>query len=517
MPDVIYLRKSRADQEVESHSDVDVLARHEEELRRNAARLGRTVTQVYREVASGDTITARPMMQRLLYEVEAGMWEAVHVVETSRLARGDTIDQGIVVRAFSLSHTLIITPQKIMDPNDEFDQDFFEFDLFMSRREYKMITRRMQRGRMASVREGKWPGNKAPFGYDREKISGEKGWSLTPNGDAPVVRDIYGWFTREGLGVSRIVRRLNEAGVLSPTGRDWTPCVVRGILSNPAYAGMVRWGYRAGVKTVDHGEVIRSRPRSRDYQVFPGRHEALVSREIYDAAQAKLANGKSRPGPKQMETKNPLGGLVYCARCGRAMVRRPYGNGYPDGLICPYTSCDTVGSNLPVVEENILEGLRAWLLQLDAGIRPEDTSEAAEAAQVEKNIQAVKKELDDLHMQLTRIYDLTEQGVYTSEDFLSRSRSNAERRKAAEERLVSLGERLRQLQATITAREHLAPVIRHVLDTYADASPAEKNALLKSVLRRVTYSKTNRDRWGSGSDMHLDLIPRLTPPSLTDN
>ena len=154
--------------------------------------------------------------------------------------------------------------------------------------------------------------------------------------------------------------------------------------------------------------------------------------------------------------------------------------------------------------------LRLWLSDLDAGKRPEDTAEAAELSQTEKRIAAVQKDLEDLSRQLTRIYDLTEQGVYTSDDFVTRSRENSSRRKAAEELLVSLGEQSRQLRQIIDARENLAPELRHVLDVYPTATPAEKNALLKTVLSRVIYSKTNRDRWGSGSDLHLDLIPRIT-------
>jgi len=512
MPDVIYLRKSRADLELESRSEVDVLARHEAELRRNAARLGRTVTAVYREVVSGDTIEARPQMQRLLYEVEAGKWDAVHVVETSRLARGDTIDQGIVARAFQLSGTLIITPTKIVDPNNEYDEDYFEFDLFMARREYKAITRRQQRGRMASIQEGKWVANKAPYGYDRVKLTGEKGWTLQPNADAPTVRDIFTWYI-DGLGVSLIVRRLNELGILSPSGKDWTNPVVRAILSNPAYTGMIAWGRRAGVKSVSGGSVVKSRPRSRDYTLVPGRHEPLVDRETFEAVQERLSLNPSRPGPKQAPMKNPLAGLVYCSKCGRAMVRRPYNRDYPDGLICPYTSCETVGSRLDAVEAAILEALRHWLADLDVGKRPEDTAEASQISQIERQITATKKELEDLQRQLTRIYDLTEQGVYTSEDFLTRSKENAARREAAEQRLVDLSRQAEQLHAVIYSRDQLAPDLRHVLDVYPSATLEEKNALLKSVLSRVIYSKTSRERWATGSDLRLDLIPRISVDS----
>lgn len=84
-------------------------------------------------------------------------------MEVERLARGDTIDQGLVAQAFKFSDTRIITPVKSYDPNNEFDEEYFEFGLFMSRREYKVINRRLQRGRLASVKEGKWVSNRAPY------------------------------------------------------------------------------------------------------------------------------------------------------------------------------------------------------------------------------------------------------------------------------------------------------------------------------------------------------------------
>ena len=82
-------------------------------------------------------------------------------MEVERLARGDTIDQGIVAQTFKFSDTKIITPIKTYNPNNEFDEEYFEFGLFMSRREYKTINRRLQRGRMASVKDGKYVANKA--------------------------------------------------------------------------------------------------------------------------------------------------------------------------------------------------------------------------------------------------------------------------------------------------------------------------------------------------------------------
>ena len=133
MPYCMYLRKSRKDSDHPGQADEDVLARHEMLLWETAKRLGLNVTAIYREVVSGDSIAGRPVMQQLLREVSAGDWDGVLVVEIERLARGDTQDQGMVAKAFQYSGTKIVTPMKVYDPNDEFDEEYFEFGLYMSR------------------------------------------------------------------------------------------------------------------------------------------------------------------------------------------------------------------------------------------------------------------------------------------------------------------------------------------------------------------------------------------------
>ena len=110
MPYCLYLRKSRADAEAEASGAGETLKRHENALLNLAKRLDLTITSVYKEVVSGETIASRPIMQQLLDEVERGLWQGVLVMEITRLARGETIDQGIVAQAFSYSGTHIITP-----------------------------------------------------------------------------------------------------------------------------------------------------------------------------------------------------------------------------------------------------------------------------------------------------------------------------------------------------------------------------------------------------------------------
>ena len=199
----MYLRKSRVDIEAEAHGEGETLARHEKLLLEVARRDKLNVTQIYREVVSGETIASRPVMQHVLQEVEQGRWAGVLVVEVERLARGDTIDQGIMAQTFKYSGTKIVTPLKVYDPNNEYDEEYFEFGLFMSRREYKTINRRLQRGRLAAAKEGKWVSGVAPYGYEKIRVPNDKGWTLRPvEAEADIVRFIFRLYTsgEEGEG-----------------------------------------------------------------------------------------------------------------------------------------------------------------------------------------------------------------------------------------------------------------------------------------------------------------------------
>ena len=135
----IYLRKSRADMELEKMEKYETLARHKKILLVLARKREFDIVKIYEEIVSGESIRQRPEMQKLLQDVSNELYEGVLVMEVERLARGNTRDQGIVAETFQYSGTKIITPNKVYDPNNDLDQEYFEFGLFMSRREYKTI------------------------------------------------------------------------------------------------------------------------------------------------------------------------------------------------------------------------------------------------------------------------------------------------------------------------------------------------------------------------------------------
>ena len=67
------------------------------------------------------------------------------------------------------SGTLIVTPDKVYDLSDEIDDELAEFKTFMSRREYKIINKRLRRGLLRSIQDGCYVAN-APYGYKKAVV-----------------------------------------------------------------------------------------------------------------------------------------------------------------------------------------------------------------------------------------------------------------------------------------------------------------------------------------------------------
>ncbi len=524
MPYCLYVRKSRADAEAEERGEGETLTRHVNTLLELAKRRRLDITQIHREIVSGETIAARPVMQQLLSEVEQGAWDGVLVMEVERLARGDTVDQGIVAQTFKFSDTRIITPMKDYNPNDEFDEEYFEFGLFMSRREYKTINRRLQRGRIASVKEGKYVGSRPPYGYERAKIVGNKGFTLVPHPiEADAVRMIFSLYTKgeeredgsfRRLGASLIARRLNDMHIPPRRSAHWSPSTIREILINPVYIGVIRWNWRPTQKRMADGRIVRERPRVKADQCLnaAGKHTPLVDEETFNLAQGYISSNVPRPISERGVVKNPISGLVVCGKCGRRMVRRPYQSGRQETLLCADSACNNVSADLASVEMHILDALREWLakyrLQWE-GDHPE--SESATTELKEKALQRLITEHETLNHQLDNTHDLLEQGIYTTEQFLDRSRKLSERIKKNEADRAILGDEIESDKIREESRKKIIPKVEHLLTVYDTLpSPKAKNDMLKEVLEKVVYTKEKSGRWHhSPDDFEITLYPKL--------
>lgn len=516
----IYLRKSRSDIEAEARGEGETLSRHRTVLLEYARKRELPISEIYEEVVSGETIAARPVMQKLLAEVSERKWDGVLVMEVERLARGDTMDQGLVAQTFKYSETLIITPLKTYDPNDEYDEEYFEFGLFMSRREYKTIRRRLQRGREAAAKEGKCLA-RAPYGYKRVKLENDKGYSMVivPE-QAEVVRLIYDWYIngaeisgeKKRLGIQAIAHRLNELSIPAVRHDYWQKETVRDMLINPTYAGLIRWGYRKQKKKLTPEGVVISRPVTNDECIIAeGLHEAIIPREQWTKAQDLFAQLPPAPVGYKSAVKNPLSGLIICAKCGRRMVMRKGSGSRPDYLVCHSRSCDMISTPLHYVEDRLLDLLKDWIEGYC--ISPKELHSSASEIEVMTSVLKCKrKRLEQLKSQLKKAHELVELEIYSMQEFICRSRELRTNIAELETNLLYLKDQLAITEKNHHAKTGFTPETKKLTEIYSVLdTPAQKNEFLKQILEKAVYNKTVSARFKGqrADDFDLIIYPRL--------
>lgn len=507
-----YLRKSRRDMELEALGQGETLQRHERQLTDLADRLGIRVARWYREIVSGDTIAERPQVQQLLADVNAGLWDGVLAVDVDRFGRGDSIDQGIIMQSFLYANVLVITPDKVYDPADDSDAEFFEIKLFFSRREYAMIKKRMQRGRLASAMDGCYMGSRPVYGYERVKLQGRKGWSLKVVPEkAAIVRSVFEWYAHgmdgREAGAAVIADRLNAMGLKTDMGNRFEPSYIRHMLQNPAYIGKVQWNQRTTQYTIQDGRRVKSRPKSDDALLVDGFHEGIIDPELYEKVQQMFETHEKRPKNKQAEVANPLAGLVVCSECGRHLQLKGDPRRRAGFLGCVTQRCPTCSTSIDVVEGVVLDGLRAWIGDHEITGDVPAPAPSADVCATEAARAQLTDQLATLEGQSGRLYDLLEQGVYDIATY-------RQRRADLDARMADVRHALAALDAAPTPDPiaEILPQVCTVLDVYTlAATPAEKNALLRTVIDHITYTKTQRCYRNNAPTDHLSITiyPRI--------
>lgn len=466
----IYIRKSREDREETKES---TLERHERILKEycNKYNLKYTESSIYREVVSGDSISNRPQMQKLLKDVENNLYDGVVVVEVQRLSRGNGIDQEIIKETFKRSRTLIYTLNKVYDlfTGDEIDEDMLELSLFLSRQELKAIKRRMMRGRIQAQKEGYYTHPVAPFGYDKEKQG--KGYVLVPNEtEAAIINMMYEWYVYQDKKMSDIRDYLNNNGIKTRRGNKWDVHVVRNLMKSKLYLGYLNVDNKKGQKQCE------------------GKHQAIISEEIYNLAMDKLKSNapKSKNG---FELKNPLAGFTKCSMCGKTLSLHYIPSKKNYNLQCDNMDCNNIGAYLHFIEDKLIEelkeelkGFNLFLANSVKEINKLKDLNNKEIKLIEKNI-AKKKEM------VERCCEMLEEGIYTKQRYL-------ERVSVLENDLSALEIQLHKLKSKEFNEEQRVrtaiPILENVLSEYPKLDPANKNKLLKTIIKKIEYTKTKK-------------------------
>lgn len=490
----MYLRKSREEKDM---SMEETLYKHHAALMAYADKYGYTIRpeDIYQEVISGESLFARPKMLALLEAVAAERYEAVLCMDMQRLGRGGMYDQGFILDTFKYSETLIVTPERIYDMTKELDEEAAEMQTFLSRSEYRMITKRLQRGLRQVVENGAYTPN-APFGYRKIYVGKLSTLEIVPE-EAEYVRQIFQMYA-DGDGCTRIEQALNAMGIHGRRGSRFNRNTIRLILTNPVYIGKIRWNktstVRSGIGRDRQKKTVYNDPEQ--WKIIDGKHPPIITRELWDKVQFRRQSQYFYVDNKHIAS--PLAGMIRCSKCGHLMNMQGQAKGVPY-LYCPTKGC-CAGAKFDFVEKAVYQKLSEIAHGLEVDIQsqiPPDTSNL---------VFALTKAEDQLHRlddRRNRLYSLLEDGIYTRAVFSERMQALAQEEQQLNQGIASLKEEIRIKQSRNSEKQ--LQQLKTVLDRYRKSTLSGRKELLQSVISLIYYTKEKKTKPGEFS---LDIVLR---------
>lgn len=396
---------------------------------------------------------------------------------------------------------------------------------------------KVRRGQAGRVGKGL---NAGGLTYGYEPVAGDPGKRSIVEAEAEIVRRIFREYV-DGRTPRDIAHDLNAERITPPRGRAWNASTINGnmlrgngILNNELYAGRLVWNKVRMVKDPDTGKRI-SRPNAEsDWQATDVPDQAIVSRELFDAAQKrKKARSVTHPN-QQRRPRHILSGLLKCAACGAGMASNGKG---PSGRIRIRCSAATESGTCPdpktfyldTVETAVLNGLTAELRHpkvIAEYVRAYHAERKRLAAEADRKRLRLERRLGELNREIDRLVDAIAKGQGDPAVLGPKStRLDGERKKVTAElaesapttevvalhpaMLARYEEQLTRLQAALAGGirdgdTECAEAIRDLVETvtvFRDSSRAggvqvEVSGRLTALLGEQAYPNRVRGVWG---------------------
>lgn len=441
-------------------------------VRDEAARRGYVIPDEYvyqDDGISGKSAAKRTAFQRMIAvaKQKPKPFDAIYLWKFSRFARNQ--EESIVYK--SMLSKLGIAVISISEPIIEGPFGSLIERILEWQDEYYVINlaTEVKRGMLEKLSRGE-PVCRPPVGY------GQVNGAYVPDETTPIVQRVFSDYAA-GKGMRTIAAELGAEGVRTMRGGTPDNRWIEYMLNNPVYIGKLRWspdGRSASKRNYHDPHVL----------IVDGKHEPIISRELWDAVQLRLRQQKERYG-KYQRSECPaeyiLKGLIRCSACGSTLIRVTSAK-RPEALQChSYArgACHTshhIFSHKAVAA--LIDALTYAVDTLDFEVAPTSGVHRTQTTDYRKLISTEETKL-------SRATDAYLGGAFSLEQY-------AKVKSDIEARIADLRWK-EQAQNNPPQIDKLAfaAKVRAVIDLLqSDATPDAKNKSLRTIMSHAVYEKS---------------------------
>lgn len=452
------------------------------------------------------TNTDRPQFQAMIEAARRGEVSCIVVKDLSRFGR-NYLDVGDY-----LEHIFPFLGVRIVAVNDGYDSQNYigmtggmdvAFRNFMYENYSRDLSIKVRSAMQARMKDGRFV-NHVPYGY--RKHPSDKHQMVPDEQTAPIVREIFRSIIA-GKSTTQVARELNAQGVLTPLAYKqhrlkpacqernlmWSHVTVLNILRNIKYTGSM-------VNHTRESRYMRDRNQRRvpkeEWIVTEGTHEAIVTQEEYEAAQAQIR------AVKKHERKPPDSSdrIFYCGHCGRKL-RKSFG-------LDAYFACDT-----QLYQEGAAcAGIRWSKTDLEAVLLPiyrtqlelmgEQVRDIQSAFQKhpmvnwDSRLEKIDQEIARQNARKIQYYEEYRSGEMTRESFFQRKTALADRIAELQAERTKIETERQQEQEEQSERRAVQREAEAYLSASAVSSEAFKASMYDAIERVTVFSNRHIEvRW----------------------
>ena len=284
----IYARVSTDEQAAEGHS-IEAQLRITREF---AERKNWVVVREYTDPGFSGTNDRRPGFRQMIEDALAGEIQVIAFHKLDRFSRSISD----ILKYFNLLHehnVLLASATEPFDFTTPAGKAHFHMLAVFAQWYIDNLSAETKKGKKQRALRGLYNG-RLPFGYTRS----ETGVAQVVPKEAEVVRKAFEAYATGRYTDRQIAELINSFGLPTRRGRRWSKDSVRDFLQNEFYLGKVKY----------KGDVL------------PGRHEAIISQELFDRCQQVRAAHRRAPRSHAPRFKTyVLNRLLRCARCGETL------------------------------------------------------------------------------------------------------------------------------------------------------------------------------------------------------
>ena len=413
---VLYTRVSTDEQDKHGTSPETQL----DACRKKALDLSLPIVAEYHDGGiSGGFLLTRPGMQAALADIQAGRADTLICANISRFSR-DVEHQQSIKKTVSAAGGRLVFCDMTFDDTPEGDMAFGFMGQF-AQYEKAVIKKRTAGGRQRKAEQGIQPSRKtSPYGYSiathADVLRGqaafdEVGLYRVREDQAAHVRRMFGEYHAGRQSLAGIARLLTLGLVPTPgKSTQWSQTTIRYILANPVYKGVAVYGRFDN--HLDESRMQTPHWRTGELMTAPNARRpadpetwvmmdcpALVTADVWDAVQARLAANKAKKGGNPARVRM-LAGRILCPYCGGTLgagsktrrSRQGVLGAAPQRYIClrymktvqqtGSGECEAIGYACEDVEAAVIAAI------LDAAKRPHALAEALRAYRAKLPAQA---------------------------------------------------------------------------------------------------------------------------------